>query len=89
MTNLYNGNHAMVIVDRVHHAVVALAHAIVILAGQLLMPRRTGNICQSVNTVSDTPEVGLRRPTQLSLRRSLDSQLYASITLEFLEDLHK
>jgi hypothetical protein len=32
MANLHNCNEAMVIVDRVHHAVVTLANAIVILA---------------------------------------------------------
>ena len=44
MTNLDNRHNAMVIVDRIHYTVVALANAIVILAGQFLMPRRAWSI---------------------------------------------
>ena len=46
-------------------------------------------MCQSTNSVNEAPAVGLRRRAQLSLRRSLDNQLYASITRENLENLRK
>jgi hypothetical protein len=68
MTNLGNRDNPMNIVDRVNHPIIALANAIVLLAGQFLMPSRTGSMCQTANTVSITPEVGLRKSAQLSLR---------------------
>ena len=58
--------------------------------GQILfMTRRVERMCQSTNSVNEAPAVGLRRRAQLSLRRSLDNQLYASITRENLENLRK
>jgi hypothetical protein len=58
----------MNIVDRVHHLIVALANAILFLAGQFLMPRGAGSIGQTTDTVSNPQEVGLRKRAQLSLR---------------------
>jgi len=68
MTNLDNRDNPMIIVDRVHHPIVALANAILLLAGQFLMPRGAGSIGQTTDTVSNPPEVGLRKRAQLSLR---------------------
>jgi bifunctional pyridoxal-dependent enzyme with beta-cystathionase and maltose regulon repressor activities len=44
MANLDNRHNALVIVDRVHHPIVALANAKVILAGEFFMTRRAGSI---------------------------------------------
>ncbi len=74
MTNLHNGNHTMVIIDRVHDAVVALANAVVFLAEQFLMAWRTGILCETANTVGNAPEIGFWKRPQLSLCRFFDDQ---------------
>jgi hypothetical protein len=71
MTDLHNCNEAMVVVDRVHYSVVALANAVVILARQFLMTWRTGIMCKTANTVSDATKVGFWKSAKLSLSRFL------------------
>jgi len=74
MTNLDNRDNPMIIVNRVHHPIVALANVILHLAGQFLMPREAGSIGQTTDTVSNPQEVGLRKRAQLSRSRFLYNQ---------------
>ena len=79
MTDLHNGNEEAVVVDRVHHAVVALANAIVILARQFFMTWRAGIMCKTVNSASDSTEVGLRKSAKISLCRFLYDQTIGTV----------